>query len=557
MLTALSISQFAIAEKLSLDFHPGMTVITGETGAGKSISLDALSLALGARADSQIVRHGADKTDIRAVFDIQKLSAVQHWLQDNDLASDDSECILRRSITSEGRSKAYINDQPVNLNTLKQLGDMLVDIHSQHAHHQLLRREHHQTLLDAYAHCADTLRQTASAFHQWQATVKEIKQLQDQQLNAEQRKQFLQFQLDEFNQLALKEGEYTQLEQRHALASRADALKSACTLTLTLCRDNERHAVLDQLLHCQQSLQEFSAHSPALKEVSDLLDSAHIQIDEACQSLRHQLRDLEHQNEDLASLERRLSDILQLARKNRVLPDQLLELQQRLEEELATLNHSDEALNTLGLRAEKELAVYTKLAKQLTALRQKACKPLEDNIHQQLASLGMSHCRFQVLLNTDSEHPRAQGFESIEFLISTNPASSPQPLNKIASGGELSRISLAIQVVTAKASTIPVLVFDEVDVGIGGATAEVVGRLLKQLSQSAQIICVTHQAQVASFANQHLFVSKTLDKGGMNTQTTWLQDQETVKELARMIGGVEMTKATLEHAADMLNRARA
>lgn len=555
MLTALSITQFAIAEKLAVEFQPGMTVITGETGAGKSISLDALSLALGARADSASVRTGADKTDIRAVFDIEQLTNVQQWLAQHDLADAGQECILRRVITSEGRSKAYINDQPVNLNTLKQLGDMLVDIHSQHAHHQLMRREHHQTLLDAYAQGHDLLKKTAAQFQQWQDSKRQIEQLQRQQQDAAQRKQFLQFQLEEFATLNLQEGEFPALEQRHAIASQADALKGACQQSLLLCRDHERHAVLDQLQQCQQALATFCQHSVSVREASELLDSAVIQIEEACQSLRHQLSELDSGNEDLFSLEQRLSEILAVARKNRVLPDQLPEVQHRLQQELDNLSTGSERLEALQHQAQQQFEQYSKTAEQLSKARQKACKPLEEQIHQQLASLGMSHCRFRIVLNSDKQAPKAHGFENAEFLISTNPAAEPQALARIASGGELSRISLAIQVVTAKASTIPVLIFDEVDVGIGGATAEVVGRLLQQLSQSAQIICVTHQAQVAAFADQHLFVTKQLLDGSMNTQAEFLDTAQKQQEIARMLGGMEITRATLDHAAEMLNRA--
>lgn len=556
MLTALSISQFAIAEKLNLEFQQGMTAITGETGAGKSISLDALSLTLGARADSQIVRSGCDKADIRAVFDIINLPLVQQWLAENDFADSQPECILRRVITSEGRSKAYINDQPVNLNTLKSLGDKLVDIHSQHAHHQLLQRDQHQALLDAYINDDNLLNKTANLYQQWYTSKKQIKHLLEQQATAEQRKQFLQFQLDDFNTLSLEKDEYEQIEREHSLASSADALLAAYQQTLMLCKEDEKYAILDQLQQCQQLLEPFAEHAAAISEVTGLFDSAAIQVEEAYQSLRAQLRDLENSNYNLPALERRLSDIMTLARKNRVLPNQLLDLQQRLQDELDTISHSDEHLDSLQKNADKQYLAFEQSAKQLSKAREKARKTLEEQVHQQLALLGMAHCRFQVVLNSNTEKPTQYGFESVEFLISTNPASPAQSLNKIASGGELSRISLAIQVVTAKASTIPVLIFDEVDVGIGGATAEVVGRLLQQLSQTAQIICVTHQAQVASFADQHFLVSKSLQKNGMNTHVKVLDAEQKTQEIARMIGGLEITQATLNHADEMINKSQ-
>lgn len=556
MLTTLSISQFAIAEKLNLEFQPGMTAITGETGAGKSISLDALSLTLGARADSHIVRSGCDKADIRAVFDITKLPLVQQWLNDHDFADDPAECILRRVITSEGRSKAYINDQPVNLSTLKNLGDKLVDIHSQHAHHQLLQREHHQTLLDAYIHDDDLLSKTANLFQQWHNTQKQVQQLLELQSSAEQRKQFLQFQLDDFNTLSLEKDEYENLEQEHAMASHADALVAAYQQALILCKEHEKFAISDQLQRCQQLLAPFTEYTAVISEISGLLDNAAIQVEEAQQSLRDQLRHMESSNYNLPALERRLSDIMTLARKNRVLPNQLVDLQQRLQQELDNLSNSHEQLDKLEQQAAEQYQAFAKSAMRLSQAREKARKVLEEHVHQQLTLLGMAHCRFQVVLNSNAEKPTQHGFESVEFLISTNPASPTQSLHKIASGGELSRISLAIQVVTAKASTIPVLIFDEVDVGIGGATAEVVGRLLQQLSQSAQIICVTHQAQVASFAHQHFLVSKSLQKNGMNTQVQVLNADQKTQEIARMIGGVEITQATLNHASEMITKSQ-
>lgn len=555
MLTTLSIAQFAIAEKLQLDLQPGMTAITGETGAGKSISLDALSLALGARADSGVVRVGADKTDIRAVFDIQQLPQVRDWLGEQELA-DDEECILRRVISADGRSKAYINGQPVNLSTLKSLGDQLVDIHSQHAHHQLLQREHHQVLLDAYAHNDALVQQTSELFKQWQHSEKQIKQLLADQHDAEQKQQFLSFQLEEFSQLNLKAGEYDELEQRHAFLSRIDAIQAACEKSLFYCREQEQYSAAKQLQQSHHLLSEFSEHSDTLREAAELLDSALIQVDEACQVLRQQLRSLDSNQSEFEQIEQRISEILSLARKHRVLPNQLLDIQQRLQQELDAISHSGERLNELQQQAKQQYADYKAVAKQLSQQRLNASKQLIDNVHQQLSALGMAHCRFEVALNTDEQQAKALGFDNIEFLISTNPASKAQALNKIASGGELSRISLAIQVVTAQSSTIPVLIFDEVDVGIGGATAEVVGQLLQKLGQSAQVICVTHQAQVASSADQHLLVSKQLLDGKMNTHVAQLDKQGRITEIARMIGGVEITQATLNHAEEMLKLAR-
>lgn len=556
MLTALSISQFAIADQLELDFHAGMTTITGETGAGKSISLDALSFALGARADSSIVRSGADKADIHAIFDIRRLPHVADWLCTHELGSDDSECILRRVITSEGRSKAYINGAPVNLQQLKTLGDMLVDIHSQHAHHQLMSRDHHQLLLDAYAACQPLLKKTADAFACWQATARRLQQLQNQNNDSTKRKEFLQFQLREFDDLKLQNGEFERLETQHQLLANAEALMQACQQTLDICHEHESHAVLSQLQASRHLLQAFGEHFADVHDASELLENAAIQIEEACRSLRHQLGLIDNDADNLDEIETRLAAILDLARKHRVDPHQLPVLQQTLQQELDGLDNSSEHIAALQAQAQHERETYTALARQLTQLRETASEKLASAVKQQLKALGMSNCQFVPRLNTDFDSPRASGFESVEFLISTNPGSPPQPLAKIASGGELSRISLAIQVVTASASTIPTLIFDEVDVGIGGATAEVVGRLLQKLARDAQIICVTHQPQVAACANQHLFVAKQLKKGAVHTFVKTLDNEERLNEIARMLGGVEITRATLDHAAEMLGKAQ-
>lgn len=554
MLSTLFISDYAIADKLQLDLKPGMTAITGETGAGKSISLDALSLALGARAETSAVREGASRTDISVVFDLKSLKAAQCWLKENDL-DDNGECILRRTVSAEGRSKAYINAYPVNLSTLNELGGKLVDIHSQHSHHQLLRRDHHQTLLDAFAKNQLLLKQCQESFTAWQQVNEEIHAIESSQHDEAQRKEFLAFQLEEFEQLNLQAGELQELENRHAIASQADALIAACQSALNQCKEAEKINALSSINSSISQLTRFTEHSKPLQEACQLLEQAAIDVEEACQVLRQQLDNQLDDSSDLAAIEDRLSAILTLARKQKVLPDQLIDLQQRLESELLGLERSDDTLLELKLQADKLYKHYKAIAEQLTETRKKAANKLEKAIQQQLSLLGMSHCLFAIELNTSTERVSNKGFEQCEFLISTNPASKPQALNKIASGGELSRISLAIQVVTAKASTIPVLIFDEVDVGIGGATAEVVGKLLKELSRSAQVICVTHQAQVASFADQHLLVSKEVAKNSVNTQIKSLNKSERVKEIARMIGGVEITEATLNHAEEMIKKA--
>ena len=555
MLLNLSISQYTIAEKLAIDFNGGMSAITGETGAGKSIALGALGLALGARADSAVVRHGCEKADIRAVFDICTLTHVKLWLKNNDFDLDDDseeDCILRRVITKEGRSRAYINGQPVNLQTLKKLGAMLVDIHSQHAHHQLLQREYHQVLLDAFGKHEKNLTQVSESFKRWQAVKKQIQSIELENNEAEQRREYLQFQLKEFDNLQIQNGEYAQLEQQHKQLANIENLKNSCNLTLAICRDNEQTAVLDQLQHCLQQLQEVSSYNPTSADAIELLNNAHLQIEEACYSLRGELESLSGEKTDLQTLENRISSFHDLARKHRVEAESLQQVEKNIAQELQALDNSDTQLESLNKEDSALEKAYLKASEKLSLQRQKSAEKLSAGIKLQLKSLGMANCTFTVALNSNKQQTSANGFDNIEFLVSTNPGQPPQGLQKIASGGELSRISLAIQVITAKSSTIPTLVFDEVDVGIGGATAEVVGRLLKELAHSAQIICVTHQPQVASQAQQHFFVAKQQQKNSTHTSVTSLKADDKVHEIARMLGGVEITQRSLDHAKEML-----
>ena len=553
MLISLSISQYTIAEKLSIDFDAGMTAITGETGAGKSIALDALSLALGARADSAVVRHGSEKADIRAVFDISTLQGVKDWLTAHDFDDcSEEDCILRRIITKEGRSRAFINAQPVNLQTLKQLGAMLVDIHSQHAHHQLLQRDYHQTLLDAFAKNTNLQSNVSSAFFAWQNIKKQIQHIEATNKEAEQRREYLQFQLKEFEQLQIEEGEYQRLELQHKQLANAEQLKDSCASTLAICRDNEQTSVIDQLQHCLQNLSEVSAYNKTTAQALDSLGTAKIQIEEACYSLRDELEKLSGEHHDLQSLEQRLGSFHDLARKHRIDAGQLHSIEKSISNELQALENSEVTLEKLNREYKNLQENYKSAATELSQQRQKAATKITQAIKRQLKALGMMNCEFTVELNSDTHQMNANGFDNIEFLVSTNPGQPPQSLQKIASGGELSRISLAIQVVTAKTSTIPTLVFDEVDVGIGGATAEVVGKLLKELSVSAQILCVTHQPQVASQAHQHLFVAKHQKKNSTHTSVTSLEEDDKTHEIARMLGGVEITQRTLDHAKEML-----
>ncbi len=552
MLTQLSISNYAIAESLEVELHSGMTVVTGETGAGKSIMLDALGLALGDRADAGVVRAGAERAEIHALFDIAAIPEAQRFLSERDLLAGD-ECVLRRVITSEGRSRGYINGQPATLQDIRRLSGHLIDIHSQHEHQSLLQRDHQRRVLDAFAETGSLSAELAQLAQRHQQTRRELSSLREHSDEQSARSQLLSYQLDELERLAPSETELQELEAEQKQLANAGSIIAAGHQALALCRDDEINAmaVLHQALAALRGSEGAGERQRAAEE---LLDSALIQIEEAAGELQHHVDSLELDPERLQAVEERLDALYQTARKHRVRPEQLALLQSELQAELDSLSASDERIEQLEQQCEALLAQYNTLAEKLSNKRRKAAKSLCKKVEEQLAALAMANCRFHIELRPrDSELPHPLGREDIEFLVSTNPGSTPGALNRIASGGELSRISLAIQVVTAQVATVPTVVFDEVDVGIGGATAEIVGNLLRTLGRSAQVLCVTHQPQVASKGDHHLKIQKTASRKQVRTDLQALVDGEKIEEIARMLGGIAITEHTLAHAREMLD----
>ena len=554
MLTLLSIRNYAIVSSLDLELKSGMTVVSGETGAGKSIMLDALGLALGKRAESDAVRAGAKRAEITAVFDISKLPEAKEWLLTNELeAEDDSECLLRRTLTEDGRSRSYVNGHPCPLARVRELGELLVDIHGQHEHQRLLKRDYHRQLLDAFAQSEDQAAQVRSLYQTWQSKSQELARLQSLSEEASAQLQLLSYQVEEINRLNPEAGELDILEQEQKeLANAGSILQRGQQITQMLGEGDNDHAS-SLLNHALQLLHQMESTHPAISQTSEMLNSALIQVEEAQRELDHYLQGVDLNPERLFEVESRLTEIYDLARKHRVAPEQLPELMQTLNSQLAELSHVDEDLEHLEADVEAAREALLVSARKLSKLREKGAVALSTEVNTQLQLLGMSAARFKAQLSpVDVKHISAQGLEEVEFLISTNSGQSAKPLARIASGGELSRISLAIQVVTAQVADTPTLVFDEVDVGIGGGIAEVVGRLLRQLGERAQVLCVTHQPQVASQGNQHLFVSKNADSGQTETRIAQLTDNQRVNEVARMLGGLEITAKTLDHAREML-----
>ncbi|GGC62013.1 DNA repair protein RecN [Marinobacter halophilus] len=556
MLIQLTVSNYAIAERVNLHFSKGMTALTGETGAGKSIVLDALGLAMGGRADAGAVRHGAKRADITASFDITRIAVARQWLEEHEL-DDKDDCILRRTISKDGRSKAFINGRPCPLSQLKELGGQLMDIHSQHQHQSLLQKDTHRKLLDEFSGSDNLAEHTRNAWKSWNQTRQKLDLRRQNADEAEAKLQLLRYQVEELDRLALESGEQEILEQEQAQLSQADAVLHSSHQAALFCTEDDTNAA-DLLRQALQQLEQLPVDVPALADTIQMLTEAQIQIAEAGDNLRHFVEDYEADPARLAEVEERLSAIYQMARKHRITPEELPELHQRLDRELAELDGGEGSLEQLDIELGKQREQFDELAKQLSEKREQAAAELDQRIAAELVQLGMPAVQFVTRLGRNSnDEPAPHGMEDIEFLVSANPGQPARPLAKVASGGELSRISLAIQVVVAQTSTTPTLVFDEVDVGIGGGTAEVVGRLLRSLGSNGQVLCVTHLPQVAAQCHQHLFVSKFTEQDATYSRIEPLDDQGRISEVARMLGGVDMTEHTIAHAREMFVKGQA
>lgn len=557
MLVHLSVHNYAIVEHLDLELDAGMSVISGETGAGKSIMLDALGLCLGDRADSGVVRPGADKADILASFDLHDIPEARTWLAERDL-DNDGPCILRRVITAEGRSRGYINGSPCPQGDLKALGELLIDIHSQHEHQSLLKPDTHRRLLDEYAGSQELARQVQLAAQRWKQTKHELERVSSIGDEQRARHQLLSYQLEELDNLALGEDELDNLEQEHKNLTNAESLLSACRLVIEQCSENDAGNVLSALTSSLNRLSAFQGQPGALSEATNLLASAQIQVEEAVGELNRFLDHFDADPERLQQMEERLDAIYTLARKHRIQPTELGAMQQQLFEELESLNADDQAAERLS----EELAAferhYQEKAAELSTLRNNAASQLASAVELEMQNLGMPGGRFSIKLSANSSsEPHPNGLEQLEFLVSANPGQPLKALAKVASGGELSRISLAIQVITAQTSRVPTLVFDEVDVGIGGPTAEVVGQLLRRLGERGQVLTVTHLPQVAAQGHQHLFVHKVRESNATRTAVSKLSPAQRVEEIARMLGGMDLTEESLAHARQMVGSAQA
>jgi len=553
MLIEITIKDFAIVDSLTVELEGGMTVITGETGAGKSIMLDALGLCLGDRADTRTVRSGAKKADISARFDISQVPQAKTWLEVRELQTELDECVMRRVVGADGRSRAFINGAQATLSDCAELGELLVDLHSQHAHQSLLRAAVQRELLDAYAKADSNAKTVHDLAHEYRAVAQEYTRIAGQSDADTARRDLLAYQVGELDDLALTEGEFTQLEDEYRMLANAGFLIESTSSASDGCEQAQ-----DLIGRLRQLLDDERHLGKSVDNIRELLASADIQLGEARQDLRHYGDSIELDPERLAQVDARLDMINRLARKHRVLPEVLTEHHGRLAAELASLSGGDEQLETLQARMSTLKTQYFAAAQTLSKARAKAAKTLSNRVIETLSQLGMAQCRFEIALSAigkDDIHP--QGQETVAFLVSTNPGTKAGPLGKIASGGELSRISLALQVAASDNVTASTMIFDEVDVGIGGGVAEIVGTLLRQLAEQVQVICVTHLGQVAAQGAQHLQVAKADTPNGTTTVLTRLDQEARVMELARMVGGVELSESSVAHAKDMLTRAGA
>lgn len=551
MLSHLSVNNFAIVKSLQLELSTGMTTITGETGAGKSIAIDALGLCLGGRAEAGAVRAGEDKTEVTAAFVIENNQQATRWLEDNDLF-DGTECILRRTITKEGRSRAFINGSPVPLSQLKSLGQLLINIHGQHAHHQLMKSDYQLSLLDQYAGHTNLLQQVRNKYQAWRSADIALSQLKENSANNLAQLQLLEYQIKELNELAIGEQEFPELEQEHKRLSNSGELAITCQQAIDIIYEGEEVNALGMLQTVSSKLVQLAELDTELTALPNMIEEAMIQLEEANTELRSYLDKIDVDPERMAYVEERFSKIMSLARKHHVMPEELYQHHQDLLGQIEALDCSDEKLAAMEEEVSAHFDAYVRSCEKLSKSRGRYAKELNKLISQSMHELSMEKAKFAITVDFQQEHPSPTGMDNVVFVVSTNPGQPMQPIAKVASGGELSRISLAIQVITAQKVDTPSLIFDEVDVGISGPTAAVVGKMLRKLGESTQVLCVTHLPQVAGHGHQQLFVTKTTKANKTETSMLTLNEQQRISELARLLGGSQITDSTLANAKELL-----
>ena len=555
MLTQLTINNFAIVRQLEIELAKGMSVITGETGAGKSIAIDALGLCLGQRIETSMVREGQERAEICASFFIEPTNPAYQWLQEQELQDPDnpSDCILRRVINADGRSKAFINSTPVSASQLKEIGQYLIHINGQHASQLLLKNDYQLQLVDTFAHHKDLLAQMREDYRAWKNLQTQVKTFQQKVSENEAKKQLLQYQVEELDEFALRPNEYLELEEDHRRLSNSEQLTQLSQSALQLLSENETVSIDSMLYRATQYIDELSELDPRYVSVQTMLNDALIQVQEATSEVQHLASHIEQDPMLLQEIEQRLGQALQLARKHNVKPEELVEWHQKLKAELTVLLDFSESEECLILEEKAAFKKMQHTAKQLHQSRCQAAEKLAQQVTHSIKGLAMENAEFFIEVNSDLTKVASNGADNIVFTLRSNLGQQAQPLAKVASGGELSRISLAIQVLTSDQSAIPTLIFDEVDVGISGKTASVVGKLLRQLGDKCQVLCVTHLPQVACHGHQQFNVEKFTVDDKTETKMTALSQEERVPALARLLGGSEITELALANAQEMLD----
>ena len=555
MLTQLTINNFAIVRQLEIELAKGMSVITGETGAGKSIAIDALGLCLGQRIETSMVREGQERAEICATFFIEPTNPAYQWLQEQELQDPDnpSDCILRRVINADGRSKAFINSTPVSASQLKEIGQYLIHINGQHASQLLLKNDYQLQLVDTFAHHHDLLAQMREDYRAWKNLQTQVKTFQQKVAENEAKKQLLQYQVEELEEFALRPNEYLELEEDQRRLSNSEQLTQLSQSALQLLSENETVSIDSMLYRAMQYIDELSELDPRYASVQTMLNDALIQVQEATSEVQHLASHIEQDPMLLQEIEQRLGQALQLARKHNVKPEELVDWHQKLKAELTALLDFSESEERLILEEKAAFEKMQHTAKQLHESRCQAAGKLAQQVTHSIKGLAMENAEFFIEVNSDLTKVTANGADNIVFTLRSNLGQQAQPLAKVASGGELSRISLAIQVLTSDQSAIPTLIFDEVDVGISGKTASVVGKLLRQLGDKCQVLCVTHLPQVACHGHHQFNVEKFTVDDKTETKMTALSQEERVPALARLLGGSEITELALANAQEMLD----
>jgi len=556
MLLQLNIQNFAIVKSLDIDWQSGMTTITGETGAGKSIAIDALGLCLGDRATTNVVRPNSKKAELAATFETQNNLCAQQWLSQHDLLLEsNNECILRRVISAEGRSKAYINGSQVPLVQLKEIGQLLINIHGQHDHQLMMKSSQQSKLLDEYADHKSAIDEVKHYYQQWHKLNKELTLLQQNKQQREAQQQLLQYQVNELNEFSLQAGEFKTLESDYKRHANAQDLLDTTLQSLQTLAENESFNVLDSLRQCSENINSLARLDNKLNNVATILSDSFLQIEEASADLKHYYQELELDPQAYAMIEERYSTALQLAKKHSLSPENLVSFHQELFKELAAISNDESRINLIIEEIAKTEQNYQDSALVLTTSRKEAAQTLSLLISQSMQELNMPHGKFHISIDSANSHPTnisANGVDKIDFQVSLNPGQALEAMNKVASGGELSRISLAMQVILADKVITPTLIFDEVDVGISGPTAAMVGSKLQQLARNTQVICVTHLPQVACKGHQQFFVSKLTDGEHTETNVTELSEQSRIQEIARLLAGDKISEHSIANAQELL-----